>query len=267
VGAFRRGRETLWDMAGKPQPRFKSRRTLAPQPAPAGLFESTYDIEVGAAICRRIAAGESLRSICRTDAAMPTEKTVWNWGRAHREFRLMKAHAFAVARARSLAAREDAGLERRLEFGGEFGRTGRPSGYCDEIGEAILERLLMGEALAAVCREPGFPSKGTVYNWLKAEPAFLARYRATKAAIEWAMVEVCCEELPDVRRERDWDALIARTVRQTKRRARRFSLKRYAPTARGPMRVVIEERGGRQRLIYDEGPVGGASAQVFRARD
>ena len=240
-------------MARKSQPRFKSKRTLEPQGPPPGLYASTYDVEIGAAICRRIAAGESLRSICRTDAAMPTEKTVWNWARQHREFRLMKAHAFAVARARSLAQREDAGLERRLGFGGAFGRTGRPSGYCDEIAEAILERLLMGEALEAVCGDPGFPSKGTVYNWLKAEPAFLARYRATKAAVEWAMVEVCCEDLPDVRRERDWEALIARTVRQTKRRARRFSLKRYAPTERGSLEVVIEGASGLSRVIY-EGP-------------
>src|SRR4249919_2234657 len=84
------------------QPRFRSQRTLAPQKAP-GIYASTFDPEVGAAICRRVAAGESLRAIC-ADPAMPTGKTVWNWARAHEEFRLMKAHALSVARARSLAA-------------------------------------------------------------------------------------------------------------------------------------------------------------------
>jgi hypothetical protein len=148
-----------------------------------------------------------------------------------------------------------ADFERQLGFGGPFGRTGRPSGYCEEIAEAILERLLMGEALTAVCRDPAMPSAGSVYNWLKAAPEFLARYRATKAAVEWAMVEVCCEDLPDVRRERDWAALVARTVRRTKRAARRKTPKRYAPTERGPVCVIVEEPDGRRRMIYDGPPI------------
>src|SRR5689334_2049565 len=105
-------------MSAKPQARFKSKRTLKPQRAP-GLYESTYDPQVGAAICRRVAGGESLRSICRADASMPTEKTVWNWARAHPEFRAMKAHAFAAARARSLKARDAVEFDRWVRFGGE----------------------------------------------------------------------------------------------------------------------------------------------------
>src|SRR5258708_3873989 len=65
-----------------PRRRSGPRRTLAPQSAP-GIYASTYTPERGAAICRRLAAGESLRAICRADPAMPTEKTVWNWARAH----------------------------------------------------------------------------------------------------------------------------------------------------------------------------------------
>src|SRR5947209_15570430 len=93
-------------MPSAPQPRFKSKRTLRRQRPPPGLYASTYDPVLGAAICRRVAAGESLRSICRDDPAMPTDKTVWNWARRHREFKLMKDHAFATARRRSLAARD-----------------------------------------------------------------------------------------------------------------------------------------------------------------
>src|SRR5215470_10768576 len=105
-------------MPRRPQPGFKSKRTLKRQPAPPGIYASTYDVEVGAAICRRIAAGESLRSICRADATMPTEKTVWNWARSHPAFRRMKDHAFATARTRSLAARDAVELARWILFGG-----------------------------------------------------------------------------------------------------------------------------------------------------
>ncbi|WP_363201534.1 hypothetical protein [Phenylobacterium sp.] len=54
-------------------PRPNAVRTLAPQPHPRGIYASKYDPELAARICERLAAGESLRSICRADKAMPTE--------------------------------------------------------------------------------------------------------------------------------------------------------------------------------------------------
>lgn len=41
--------------------------------------------ELGAKICERLAAGESLRSICR-DEGMPAASTVLDWKDAHKEF-------------------------------------------------------------------------------------------------------------------------------------------------------------------------------------
>lgn len=231
-------------------PRFPSRRTLAPQPNPPGLYASTYDPVVGAAICRRVAGGESLRGICRGDASMPTEKTVWNWARAHAEFRAMKAHAQSVARARSLAAREVA----TGPFGGVRGQTGRPSGYCPEVADAILERLVVGEGLEAVCRASDMPSAGTVYGWLRRYPEFLKAYRQIKAGVEEAMVELACADLPWLGDQKSWP-MLRRTVRAAERAARRLSLKRYAPAA-GPhwMVVRIEEAGGTARVIYGSEP-------------
>jgi len=46
---------------------------------------STYTPELGAEICRRLASGESLRSICR-DEGMPDESTVREWGRSIADF-------------------------------------------------------------------------------------------------------------------------------------------------------------------------------------
>jgi hypothetical protein len=233
-----------------PKPRFVSRRTLAPQSAP-GIYASTYDPERGAAVCRRLAEGESLRSICRADAAMPTEKTVWTWARAHREFRLMKAHALSVARARSLAARDARELDRWILFGGVRGRTGRPCGYDGEIAGDIATRLMMGETLADICRDPAMPSAGTVYNWLRKYPAFLEDYRRAKAMVEEVLVETCGEGLPRPQDERRVEPLLRRTVRAAEKRAGRLSLKRYAPPS-GPkvLTVAIEDETG-MRVIYE----------------
>jgi hypothetical protein len=244
------------------QPRFPSRRTLARQPAPPGLYRSTYDPEVGAAICRRLAAGESLRAICRADAAMPTEKTVWNWARSHEDFRTMKDHALATARTRSLAAqaaqaaRDGARWDEARPFGGRRGRTGRPSGYGPEIAQAILERVVVGEGLEAVCRDPAMPCVATVYGWMRRYPEFLAAYRLMKTGLEETMVELACERLPWLGDRRGWPTL-RRTVRAAETAARRLSLKRLAPPT-GPqtLRVHLEEPDGTRRVIY-QGERGG----------
>ena len=238
------------------QPRYPSQRTLAPQPAPPGLYRSIYDPELGAAICRRLAGGESLRSICRGDPAMPTEKTVWNWARAHEDFALMKRHALETARAASLAAqsardgaRWDAAAGR--PFGGARGRTGRPSGYCPEVVDTILERLVVGEGLEAICRDPAMPCAGTVYGWMRRYPEFLQAYRGVKAMVEEAVVELACADLPWLGERKSWP-MMHRAVRAAEKAARRLSLKRLAPAA-GParLRVRLEDADGTLRTIYD----------------
>ncbi|HEX3367074.1 hypothetical protein [Phenylobacterium sp.] len=249
-----------------PKPRFRSRRTLAPQPSPPGLYVSTYTPELGAEICRRLAVGESLRSICRRDPAMPTERTVWNWARAHPAFANMKRHALNVARAAALAAQGEADLARRAARASArkaVGRTGRPSGYSREVVDPILAPMMGGETLAEICAQPGRPSVATVFNWLRRYPEFLERYRWAKDRAPDIMAGEACEDLPWLG-ERESYALLRRTVRESDKRAARLSLKRYAPWA-GPTQVTmaVEEPDGVRRTIYGgaagvAGPVGTA---------
>jgi hypothetical protein len=232
-------------------PRFRSKRTLAPQSAP-GIYHSTYTPELGAAICRRVAAGESLRSICRADRSMPTEKTVWNWARAHEEFRVMKAHALATARGVSLAAQgaRDAARRAAMWQGKRVAWNAGLDGYDPEIDAAICERLVMGETLAAICRRADMPSIGTVYNWLRRYPDFLEHFRCAKAAAPECMLEVACERLPWIGERKSWP-MLRRVVRETDRASARLSLKRYAPAA-GPreLTVMMEAADGSVEVVY-----------------
>ena len=244
-----------------PAPRFTSKRTLSPQKPPPGLYRSTYDPEVGAAICRRLAAGESLRSICRREPSMPTGKTVWNWARAHLEFRLMKRHALATARAASLAAQAARDQARRAKLGTGARRAWNAGvdGYDEEIASMICAGLMCGETLAAICRRPGRPSVGTVYYWLRRHPDFLARYRHAKAVAPDHMVSDACQDLPWIGKRKSW-ALLERTIRESDKRAARLSLKRYAPPA-GPAELTVAAEGpdGVLRVIYEgkaRGPSG-----------
>jgi hypothetical protein len=166
----------------------------------------------------------------------------------------MKRHAQAAARARSLAAqtaRDGARWSDDRPFGGRRGRTGRPSGYGPEVADAILERLVVGEALTAVCRDPAMPCLVTVYGWMRRYPEFLEAYRAVKAGVEEAMLELACADLPWVGERKSWP-MLNRTIRATTKAARRLSLKRLAPAA-GPrtLQVRLEEPDGTSRVIYE----------------
>lgn len=68
-----------------------TKRKATAEHKPAGR-PSTYTTEIGQEICRRISAGESLRTIC-LHAAMPARETVLGWVRTHPDFHTRHAHA------------------------------------------------------------------------------------------------------------------------------------------------------------------------------
>lgn len=225
----------------------QARRTLAKQGPPPGIYASKYDTLLGAAICRRIAAGEAIRSIC-ADPAMPTGKTIWNWARAHPEFAAMKRHALETARARSLAAREArarAAAQRREAAGPRrVAWNAGLDGYRYDIDGVVLRirlGLADGQTVAQVCDDPDMPSVGTVYNWLKRYPEFLAQYRTAKTMGMETVVNDSCLDLPWLGERASW-VLLGRTLKAAERRARRLALKRYAQP-QGPAGIVLEVRG------------------------
>lgn len=218
----------------RPPPRPQAVRTLAPQPDPPGIYASKYTPELGAAICWRVAAGESLRSMCRADASMPTEKTVWNWSRSQPQFAAWWVWARTEARRRGAAerqAREAARLAAQAARSAEGRRTAWNrglSGYGPEVSEAILDRLSLGETLQSVCRDPHMPSVATVYNWRRAYPEFAAGYlRARDLAFE-IIVSQAAEEAPWLGNERRSMRALGRIVRQAHRRCARIAPKAWA---------------------------------------
>ena len=171
----------------RPPPRPTATRTLAPQGPPPGIYASKFDLELAARIAERVGSGESLRSICRADAAMPTEKTVWNWRKAHPEFDELMEIANAFARARSLAAQGERDAARRAAKAEARKARGFrpypawPDGYSEGVANEICERVAVNEPLARICRDPAMPCVGTVYYWLRRYPAFVAQYRRAKS--------------------------------------------------------------------------------------
>ncbi|MFA9289481.1 MAG: hypothetical protein ACEQSA_06415 [Weeksellaceae bacterium] len=58
--------------------------------------------------------------------------------------------------------------------------TGRPSDYLVEVADDICSLLASGESLNSICKRKGFPSRNTVYRWLREYKDFRYNYaRAT----------------------------------------------------------------------------------------
>lgn len=124
-----------------------------------------FSAEIGREICLRVAAGETVTAICCEDG-MPNRGTVTAWSKAHGGFRK------ALARARTLGGWD-------LERGGR-----RRGAYCEATAMEVFVRLALGEAMTAICEDPGMPSQSTVALWRARYPEFaerMARARQVQA--------------------------------------------------------------------------------------
>jgi hypothetical protein len=113
-----------------------------------------------------------------------------------------------------------------------------------------MARLMGGEGLQAICRDAHMPVVGTVYNWMRAQPALVADYRKAKTFTLDAMLEQACAPLPWLGERKSWP-MLNRTVRATEKAAARLKLKRYAPR-RGPETLDVFAAGpdGAVQAIY-----------------
>lgn len=140
---------------------------------------------LGEAVCGRVAAGVSLRALCR-EPGMPCRKSLRSWARAHPEFGAALRAAQVTAR---LAARR-ADRARREVVGAGRGRA--VSTYTREIGEAICARIAGGESLIGIALDPGMPRAARVYDWIRQHPEFeemyvLARQRQADSLFDEAL--------------------------------------------------------------------------------
>ncbi|MFC0500072.1 terminase small subunit-like protein [Asaia krungthepensis] len=61
--------------------------------------------------------------------------------------------------------------------------AGRPSSYSAAIADEICDRIMDGESLRQICRDPGMPGQRTVFEWLEAptNEDFRSKYARARA--------------------------------------------------------------------------------------
>lgn len=68
-------------------------------------------------------------------------------------------------------------------------QTGRPAIYSKDLEDQIIARMIEGENLVNICRDPAMPSRATVYRWLDENPAFEARCARAREALADYLVD------------------------------------------------------------------------------
>ena len=126
-----------------------------------------FSPQVAERICAALEEGRGLRRLCR-EPGMPTRANVMRWLRRKPDFADL------------------AGFMRRM--GGLEG-VGRPSGYRGDLDDAICQRLLAGEPLRTVCRDPSMPSRSTVHTWMRRDPEFAYAIALAREMAAWSAAE------------------------------------------------------------------------------
>ncbi len=61
--------------------------------------------------------------------------------------------------------------------------VGRPSNYTAALADRIVEAMIDGGDLVAICQQPGFPDRASVYRWAAERPDFAARLEQAREAL------------------------------------------------------------------------------------
>jgi len=69
--------------------------------------------------------------------------------------------------------------------------AGRPTNYSESLADQIVNRMIDGESMVAICRDPSMPSRSTVYDWFDAHADFRARCaRAREGLADYLVDEI-----------------------------------------------------------------------------
>lgn len=56
----------------------------------------------------------------------------------------------------------------------------RPTDYCQEVADAICQRIAEGESLRAICRNDDMPALSSVFRWLSIHKEFSDQYACAR---------------------------------------------------------------------------------------
>lgn len=186
-----------------PLPTYQPRRKgVAP------TFESHFTSEIGAEVCRRVAAGMSVVKVCR-EPGMPCTSTIYRWTIIYPDFKRELVAAQRVARRAKAQAQRARWAEADAAKRWRWTRRAWNYGYSRELASEICYRLVLGESLVGICRDPHMPQARAVYSWLREHEDFAELYSHARGAQRDGL-------------EDEVTAIFNRLTRATRRREKRW---------------------------------------------
>lgn len=108
----------------------------------------------------------------------------------------------------------------------------RPKDFDPEIAQQIIDRVMNGETLNALCNNNrDYPLPGTFLTWLELEPSFAVKYKQAKAI----QAEVLMDGILEDGKSGTWDA-------QTRVRAGQIYAEKTSPEKYGSRAMLIEQK-------------------------
>jgi transposase-like protein len=131
------------------------RRTQTPTP---------WDARAADRVLYRVGQGQNLRTLHKADPTLPRPGVVARWRRERPEFDWEMRVNVAAGRRKQTTSRRRAA----------------------DLADAVTDRIVQGESLASLSKEPGMPAAGTFYRWVRDHPGFAAEVaRACDLREDW----------------------------------------------------------------------------------
>jgi hypothetical protein len=84
--------------------------------------------------------------------------------------------------------------------------AGRPTKYSEDLTNEIVNRMINGESMVAICRDENMPSRSTVYEWFDANADFRARCaRAREGLADYLVDQI--EQMADDTDEENYQSM------------------------------------------------------------
>ena len=118
-------------------------------------------------------------------------------------------------------------------------KGGRPTTYTDKLAERIIERIMSGESVADIVKDPAMPANSTLYKWLAEKRTFSESYahalefrthlkaEQRHSILEDAMLELAQGNMPEGFNFNVWGNLVKEKIRAIEWDAERLAPRKY----------------------------------------
>ena len=131
-------------------------------------------------------------------------------------------------------------------------KPGRPTKWCEKVGEQICMRVAGGESLRSICADADMPHKSNVLAWLAGlNPAVPSEFRDQYARAREEAADALVEDLLEIADQADSSSSAAIQHARLRFDARRWVASKMLPKKYGDIKREHEISGGDKPVRFE----------------